>query len=74
VMSSLVAVACKLSGQMSKRTVRLKKAVREAESGEPEVQQIPTAELERMRKIQEVILKAMAGKLEVVGGCSRSSG
>jgi hypothetical protein len=28
---------------------------------EPEVEQIPTAEMERMMKIQEVILKAMAG-------------
>jgi transposase len=56
----------------------LKKAVREAEGEEPEVEQIPTAEMERMMKIQEVILKAMAGKLkwweaaEIIGVTDRT--
>ena len=45
---------------------------------EPEVEQIPTAEMERMMKIQEVILKAMAGKLkwweaaEIIGVTDRT--
>jgi len=45
---------------------------------EPEVEQIPAAEMERMMKIQEVILKAMAGKLkwweaaEIIGVTDRT--
>jgi transposase len=44
----------------------------------PEVEQIPAAEMERMMKIQEVILKAMAGKLkwweaaEIIGVTDRT--
>ena len=34
-------------------------------------QQFPTAEMERVMKIQEVILKAMAGQAEVMGGGPR---
>ena len=30
---------------------------------------VSSAEMERMMKVQEVILKAMAGKPEVVGSC-----
>lgn len=50
----------------------------EAEGVEPEEEQIPTAEMERMMKIQEVILKAMAGKLkwweaaEIIGVTDRT--
>jgi transposase len=56
----------------------LEEAVGEAEGVEPEVEQIPTAEMERMMKIQEVILKAMAGKLkwweaaEIIGVTDRT--
>jgi len=56
----------------------LRKAAREAEGVEPEVEQIPAAEMERMMKIQEVILKAMAGKLkwweaaEIIGVTDRT--
>jgi len=45
---------------------------------EPEDQQIPAAEMERMMKLQEVILKAMAGKLswiaaaEIIGVTDRT--